>query len=272
MLKNRTFAFAGSDEFCSVIYPFIENEWHLKAVLPSNSSCKSLIQIGEHEDVPNMGWEITSTVADDLVKLGTEVLLISGYPKIIPHDIFSKFKTINIHPSYLPYGRGIWPQPSIIYGNFQAAGVTLHKMDKNFDTGNVILREKVGVEKCENLHTLMFKQAILAETMADNLATNFDILWQNSREQEKLGTEEAPTVPKSINWSMNVTEIDKIIRSIGQSGVSANIKNSNLLIFNDSIWKQEHRRKIGTLIFDWGCGPVVAASDGYVHISDFESK
>ena len=60
MLKNRTFAFAGSDEFCSVIYPFIENDWHLKAVLPSNSSCKSLIQIGELEDVPNMGWEIGS--------------------------------------------------------------------------------------------------------------------------------------------------------------------------------------------------------------------
>jgi len=49
---------------------------------------------------------------------------------------------INLHPSYLPFNRGVYPNVwAIIDGT--PAGVTLHYMDEGFDTGDIIAQRKV---------------------------------------------------------------------------------------------------------------------------------
>jgi methionyl-tRNA formyltransferase len=51
---------------------------------------------------------------------------------------------INLHPAYLPFNRGVYPNVwAIIDGT--PAGVTLHYMDEGFDTGDIIAQKKVPV-------------------------------------------------------------------------------------------------------------------------------
>ncbi len=51
---------------------------------------------------------------------------------------------INLHPSYLPYNRGAYPNVwSIIDGT--PAGATLHYIDEGVDTGDIIARKQVDV-------------------------------------------------------------------------------------------------------------------------------
>jgi len=51
---------------------------------------------------------------------------------------------INLHPSYLPFNRGVYPNVwAIIDGT--PAGVTLHYMDEGFDTGDIIAQRKVSL-------------------------------------------------------------------------------------------------------------------------------
>ncbi len=63
---------------------------------------------------------------------------------------------INLHPAYLPYNRGQYPNVwSIIEGT--PAGVTLHYVDTGVDTGDIIAQQQVTVEPVDTGETLYRK-------------------------------------------------------------------------------------------------------------------
>jgi methionyl-tRNA formyltransferase len=62
----------------------------------------------------------------------------------------------NLHPAYLPYNRGQYPNVwSIIEGT--PAGATLHYIDPGVDTGDIIARLRVSVEPIDTGETLYRK-------------------------------------------------------------------------------------------------------------------
>jgi len=63
---------------------------------------------------------------------------------------------INLHPAYLPYNRGAYPNVwSIVEGT--PAGVTLHYVDDGVDTGDIIAQREVPVEPIDTGETLYHK-------------------------------------------------------------------------------------------------------------------
>jgi methionyl-tRNA formyltransferase len=79
--------------------------------------------------------------------LEPDLLVSVGFGNLVPADILDvpSEGAINLHPSLLPYNRGkspnVWP---IVAGT--PAGVTLHYMDEDFDTGDIIAQRKVETE------------------------------------------------------------------------------------------------------------------------------
>lgn len=63
---------------------------------------------------------------------------------------------INLHPAYLPYNRGAYPNVwSIVDGT--PAGTTLHYIDKGIDTGAIIAQRQVTVAPIDTGETLYKK-------------------------------------------------------------------------------------------------------------------
>lgn len=87
--------------------------------------------------------------------------IIENYDKIIslhckqifPEEIVKNIKCINVHPGYNPENRGWFPQVFSII-NKKQTGVTIHKIDKELDHGEVLLREKVNIEDDDTSLTL----------------------------------------------------------------------------------------------------------------------
>jgi methionyl-tRNA formyltransferase len=76
-----------------------------------------------------------------------DYVISCGYRHIVPEEILNVpiEGCLNLHPAYLPYNRGANPNVwSIVEGT--PAGVTLHWMDPNLDTGDIIAREKVETD------------------------------------------------------------------------------------------------------------------------------
>lgn len=68
---------------------------------------------------------------------------------------------LNLHPAYLPYNRGKFPNVwSIVEGT--PAGATLHYMDEGVDTGDLIHRKLLQVEPTDTGETLYHKLERLA--------------------------------------------------------------------------------------------------------------
>lgn len=76
-------------------------------------------------------------------RAGLDLLVSAAYGHRIPvGELASVGTMVNVHPSLLPEGRGPNPLPYIADGHPEAAGVTLHLVDENFDTGPILLQQR----------------------------------------------------------------------------------------------------------------------------------
>ena len=68
----------------------------------------------------------------------TNVILSVGYMKIIEKRIIENFDVINLHPSILPYYKGLMTQKRMLINNEKNYGFTLHKVSYELDEGETI--------------------------------------------------------------------------------------------------------------------------------------
>lgn len=77
-------------------------------------------------------------------RLEPDVVVAVGYRHIVPEEVLAvpEEGCINVHPGYLPHGRGFNPNVWSIVEDLPA-GATVHYMDAGVDTGDVIARREV---------------------------------------------------------------------------------------------------------------------------------
>jgi len=99
--------------------------------------------------------------------LNADVAVVCSFNYKVPKVLLDSVKDgfINVHPSLLPKYRGANPYSSVIVNNEQETGVTLHFMDENFDTGDIILQKKLQISPVETMGTLFNRLNILSVNM-----------------------------------------------------------------------------------------------------------
>ena len=91
---------------------------------------------------------------EQLEKGNVDWVISSGYAPIIKEPIILKYKNriINLHNSLLPYGKGIYPNLwSFIEGT--PSGVSIHYIDSDIDTGDIIVQKEVVFSTDDTLKT-----------------------------------------------------------------------------------------------------------------------
>ena len=81
-----------------------------------------------------------------LSDISPDYIICIHFPYIVPDQILSipKVGVLNLHPAYLPYNRG-WHTPSWAILTNTPIGGTLHFMDEDIDTGDIIHQKEVEV-------------------------------------------------------------------------------------------------------------------------------
>ena len=79
--------------------------------------------------------------------------------KILSKFFINKFKgkIINIHPSLLPKYKGLNTFSRVLKSKDKYTGCTVHYVNEKLDSGKIILKKKVYVEKHDNENTLKNK-------------------------------------------------------------------------------------------------------------------
>jgi len=100
-----------------------------------------------------------------------------GYAYKINKKIINSFKNkiVNLHNAYLPYGRGVGVNLFCLIKNFPT-GVSIHYMDKNWDTGNIIARKKIFPQNNETYREfylrLLFETQKLFIKLSEKIINN----------------------------------------------------------------------------------------------------
>ncbi len=121
-------------------------------------------------------------------------VIVNGYAPILKQPVIDavKGKVLNIHPSYLPYGRGIFPLYWALFHGWPT-GVTLQHIDAGIDTGAVLAQQVVPPDfNTDTLRT--FNNRLLDEANA-----LFCQRWPELREGRALPIPQASASPAHVS-------------------------------------------------------------------------
>jgi len=97
-------------------------------------------------------------------------IVVCCFPRRIPAWI-RQYPHCNIHPSLLPALRG--PDPLFYTARGDAhAGVSVHRMDATYDTGDILMQTAVDVSQCEDETAFIRQHALIAAQLFGD-----DTLW-----------------------------------------------------------------------------------------------
>jgi methionyl-tRNA formyltransferase len=215
---------------------------------------------------------ITLHSLDPIPRADRHLLICAAYPHKVPIEVIASFEyVVNVHPSLLPAGRGPWPLPwSILRGDVKT-GVTLHKLDRDWDAGDILLQEEIAVSAAENLESLSAKLQLRAAPLVAKFLANPRDIWRNAWPQSEGSYQSWPQESdRTIVWDAEVASIDRVIRAFGKFESFAWIQGRKYFVRDASVWQQQHAYAPGTLVHVMNRELVVAARDGLVCVRHFE--
>ncbi len=138
------------------------------AVIGTDAAAPALLR-AETEGLPVMvvpakdrsAEAYAADLVDRLRAAGADVIALAGYLRILPAEIVDawRYRIVNIHPALLPAfgGKGMYGhhvhEAVLAYGA-KVSGCTAHFVDREYDTGPVILQRTVPVEEDDTAQTL----------------------------------------------------------------------------------------------------------------------
>lgn len=154
-----------------------------------------------------------------LKEINPDIIVVAAFGQILPKQILDmpKYGCINVHASLLPKYRGAAPiQWSIIDGE-EATGITIMHMDVGLDTGDMIMKEKVAIDKKETFGTLHDKLAACGGKLLLKALTAIE---DGTAAREKQKDEEsnyAVILKKEmghIDYTGSALQIERLIRGL----------------------------------------------------------
>ena len=85
-----------------------------------------------------------------------DLIVLAGYMKVISPEFVKAFpnRIINLHPSLLPKYKGLHAIEQALESGDKETGCTVHYVNDELDSGEVILQLKVPIEPDDTVETL----------------------------------------------------------------------------------------------------------------------
>ncbi|MCB2220245.1 MAG: methionyl-tRNA formyltransferase [Bacteroidetes bacterium] len=144
--------------------------------------------------------------------------------RMLPESVWAlpPLGTINLHASLLPQYRGAAPINHVIMNGEHRTGVTTFIIDKEIDTGHILLRESTSIgphETAGELHDRLMTMGahLVLKTLKELQKGHLKATRQEELEEEKSPLKKAPKIFKEdcqINWKDNVDNVYNFIRGL----------------------------------------------------------
>lgn len=199
--------------------------------------------------------------------------------RILPVDVFQipEHGAVNLHTSLLPKYRGAAPIQWAIMNGERETGVTTFLIDREVDTGDILMQKRIPINPDEDAGSLHDK---LAEHGADLLEETMNFLEEgklNPRPQRGEVTP-APKITQAhcrIDWDLSGGMIHNQIRALcPEPGAFTAIHGRRIKIFRTSIADSEARspEKPGTILHADLTGILVQCGSGQLRVHELQME
>ena len=184
-----------------------------------------------------------------LISIKADIFIVVAY-KILPSSLINipKYGSLNLHASLLPKYRGAGPIQWALMNGDKVTGITIFRLKRKIDTGNILFQQKVNIKKNDNMQTLGMR---LCEIGADSMISvlkdiNDDKIKSYSQNSDKMSF--APKITKEmllINWSWSAKKIHNWVRGLSPlPGMHTFFKSKKVRIFKTKVIKGSGKKGV----------------------------
>ncbi|MFK7049193.1 Methionyl-tRNA formyltransferase [Flavobacterium columnare] len=165
--------FFGEDSFSLIVLQSLIREGHeVAGVFCPNYDNSIYIRLEKFCNSNNIIFYRLENFRDDnflnLIRvINPDLVVVCHFQKLFSKDliIIPKFGCINLHPSLLPFYRGMSPQHWPIINGDVRTGITVHFIDEGVDTGDIILQEQIDIDGKDTVYDLQNKMKYYYNTI-----------------------------------------------------------------------------------------------------------
>lgn len=218
---------------------------------------------------------------EDFVKvlkdLNVDLFVVVAYGQLLSEQVLNipKYGCINVHGSLLPKYRGAAPIQWAIINGEEKTGVTIQYMEKGMDSGDMILKEEIIIEKTETYKTLYDKMSIVG---ADALIKAIELIETGNVNAEKQNHDEATYAPMiykemgHINWNNSSKDIINLIRGINPIPMAYSIYKDEVFKISEAEEVLGYSGNIGEIVDLQKDGFIVKTKDSAIIIKEMQAK
>ena len=219
-------------------------------------------------------------IKDHLIKVKPDLIIAAHLRKILHKEIFSQAAkgAINVHPSLLPKYRGLSPQHQAIMHGDDESGVTVHYIDADVDTGEIIVQKKFPISKNDYILNIQIKmldiyKKIVVEALGLLEDVSFKPLKQDLTHVSYFGP--LKKVDREIDLAKSKQEVYNLIRAVSLPYEGAFYKNYTIWAAElaDSSKENELKNKYTDIGFYFDKTTdeiIIRLKDGFLVSDDFE--
>ncbi|WP_317368070.1 methionyl-tRNA formyltransferase [uncultured Tyzzerella sp.] len=213
----------------------------------------------------------------ELKSLNADLFVVVAYGQILSEEVLNipKYGCINVHGSLLPKYRGAAPIQWAIINGEEKTGVTIQYMEKGVDTGDMILKEEIVIEKTETYKTLYDKMSVVG---AEALIKAIYLIETGNAKPEKQDHDEATFAPMinkemgHIDWNNNSKDIINLIRGINPMPMAYTVYKDEVFKISEAEEVTGYSGNIGEIVDVQKDGFIVKTKDSAVIIKEMQAK
>ena len=203
-----------------------------------------------------------------------DMIVTCAYGQFIPKAVvdYPKYGCINVHGSLLPKLRGGAPIHWAIINGEKTTGMTIMKMDKKMDAGDIISQRSLDIGEDEILDSLYERMSILGkELLLDTIPSIVDGTAKHFPQNESEVTFglNVRKEEEKIDFNKSVVNIKNLVRGLNSvPGAYCLIDDKRMKVYQVEIVSSSKSGCLGEIV-DVDCdGMIVKCSDGYIKILD----
>ncbi|HUN26262.1 MAG TPA: formyltransferase family protein [Steroidobacteraceae bacterium] len=269
------FAITATDRYLGVFQALIEHAWTPLKVFTTPvdrrvHQNRAVIDYARHLNVDVQISRLTERNLQELGARGCEALIVASYGFRIgewrPHLKYA----VNFHPSPLPRARGPYPIPAAILDEARVWGVACHKLEHEFDSGDVLKVHEIPLTAQEDHDSLDLKIQFAAKRLSGDVAEHFVEYWQHATPQVGASYYPKWTVEdRRLDFSQPVDRILRRVRAFGPLECLVFINDTRFFVRRAVGWQEPHRLPIGRVVYENNLAMVVAAADGFIGLTEW---
>jgi len=162
---------------------------------------------------------LTERDIPELKKIPIDLIFSVHWRRLLSKSIISlpKKGSINIHPALLPKYRGSSPINWTIINGEKETGITIHFIDQNADTGNIILQKKIDIESLDTAFDIYKKTIALYPSMITEVldlieSDNYQVV--NQKNLKGFFCSKRFPCDGKIDWNQDRESINNLIRGL----------------------------------------------------------